>query len=403
MDLVVLFTFLGVYAGMIAGGVRGLALDRTGIVLLGAIVLVATGRVTPQEAWEAVDVPTIALLFGLMVVSAQFRLGGFYTLVTRRLGESRASAPRFLLVLILVAGGLSALLANDIICLAMTPVLLEICQRRRLRPLPFLLGLACASNIGSAATLIGNPQNMLIGQVLGLSFAGYLLDAVVPATAGLFACWGIVAWMFRGRWEAEVILAPIDAPTYDGWQTGKGLAVLGGLVVLFLWEPLPREQAALIAAGLLLLSRRMASSRFLALVDWNLLLLFMGLFIVNHALDTSGLLASGLAGLRAAGVDLDGGAWLFGSTVILSNLVSNVPATMLLLPATQHPAAGPILALASTLAGNLILVGSIANLIVVEQARRLGVEINWREHARVGVPVTLATLALAAAWLALVV
>ncbi len=189
---------------------------------------------------------------------------------------------------------------------------------------------------------------------------------------------------------------------FDPWQTTKGLLVLGLAVAAFLFAPWPREIVALAAGGMLLLSRRMASRAMLSLVDWHLLVLFVGLFIVHHAVEASGGMAEISAGLAAAGIDLTALPWLFALTVLLSNLVSNVPAVMLLLPSATHHLAGPVLALASTLAGNLLLVGSIANLIVAEQAGRMGVTFGWREHARYGVPVTLATLALAAAWLAVV-
>jgi Na+/H+ antiporter NhaD/arsenite permease-like protein len=400
MDGVVLLVFALVYAGMILGGIPGLALDRTGVALLGAIALLAAGRMTPPQAVAAVDVPTLGLLFGLMVVSAQLRLGGFYGWVTRRVAGARLSPSGLLLSLVLVAGALSALLCNDIVCLAMAPVLAEACQRRRLDPMPFLLGLACASNVGSAATLIGNPQNMLVGQALGLSFAGYLGEALLPSLLGLVATWGVIAFLHRGRWERAGAVAAVDAPPLDRWQASKGLVVLLALVAALLVAPWPREVLALAAGGILLLSRRMASRRTLGLVDWQLILLFVGLFVVNGALERTGMAAGGLRGLERAGVDLHRPAWLFGTTVLLSNLVSNVPAVMLLLPAADHPDAGPILAIASTFAGNLLLVGSIANLIVAEQAARLGIRIRWSDHARVGIPVTLATLAVAALWLA---
>ena len=399
MDPIVLLVFVLVYLGMVLGGLPGLALDRTGIALLGALLLVAFGKITPAGAWDAVDVPTIALLFGLMVVSAQFRLGGFYTRITRRLAEAEVSPERLLGLLILVAGGLSALLANDIVCLAMAPVLIEGCARRGLNPKPFLLGLACAANVGSAATLIGNPQNMLIGQSLQLSFAGYLLDGGIPALLGLGLVWVVLVRYGKGAWQLPTPLPELQAPEFDPWQTGKGLVILALLTLAFLFAPWPREVLALGAAALLLTSRRMASRNILGLVDWQLLVLFIALFVVNHALAASGMLASALQGLSGAGVDLTSPATLFAGTVILSNLVSNVPAVMLLLPAAEHPLAGSILALASTLAGNLLIVGSIANIIVIDQAARLGVVIGWREHARIGIPVTLATLALAAGWL----
>lgn len=402
-----------VYVGMMLGGVPGLAIDRTGVALLGAIALAATGAVPVSRAWASVDMPTLYLLFGLMVLSAQLRLGGFYTALTRRLVAVPLSAPALLAGVIGVAGALSAVLTNDIVCLAMAPVLVEGCARRRLAPVPFLLALACASNVGSAATLIGNPQNILIGQSLGLSFARFLGQAGVPALLGLGITWAVIAWQFRGRLEearptagAQGGSAPsslgLDAPAFDAWQTGKGLAAAVAVVSLFLFAPAwPHELVALAAAGLLLLSRRMATRAMLGLVDWHLLVLFAGLFVVNGAAQASGASARALAALVEQGVDPRHPGWLFGLSVVLSNVVSNVPATMLLLPSATHPNAGPILALSSTLAGNLVIVGSIANIIVVEQARALGLHIDFGTHARTGVPVTLATLAIAAGWLAL--
>ncbi len=399
MDTVVALVFAFVYLGMLLGGIPGLALERAGVALLGAIGLLAAGRLTPGQAWAAVDVPTIGLLFGLMVVSAQFRLGGFYTRLTRRIAAAEVGPAALLAALIVIAGALSALLANDVVCLAMAPVLIEGCDRRGLHPLPFLLALACASNAGSAATLIGNPQNMLIGQRLNLSFGGYLWDAGVPAVLSLAAVWAIICRQFRGRWQAPPRGIQAVAAPFDRWQTAKGFAVLALLVAVFLWTDVPREVAALSAAGLLLMSRRMASRDMLGEVDWQLLVLFIGLFVVNHALTASGALTQVFDGVRGAGVDLSRPGWLFAAAVVLSNLVSNVPAVMLLLPAATHPMAGAVLALASTLAGNLFLVGSIANIIVADQAGRLGVKVSWRDHARVGVPVTLATLGIAAVWL----
>lgn len=397
----VLIVFVLVYIGMILGELPGLAIDRTGIALLGAIILIASECVSVTSAWEAVDVPTIGLLFGLMVVSAQFRLGGFYTAVTRRMAAVNASPTALLAMLIVISGVLSALLANDIVCLAMTPILIEGCARRGLKPMPFLLALACASNIGSAATLIGNPQNMLIGQKLQLSFGGYLLDGGVPALLGMGVLWMILVRQFRGQWHEQHELPAVDAPVFNPWQSAKGLAILAALVGAFMFSPVPREVLAMAAAGLCLTSRRMHSRNMLGLVDWQLLVLFVGLFIVNHAIQAAGLLEHGMKSLADAGVDVARPLWLFIVCVVLSNIVSNVPAVMLLLPAAEHPLAGPILALASTLAGNLFIVGSIANIIVVDQAARLGIRIGWREHARTGIPVTVATLLVAAGWLCL--
>ncbi len=399
MDPVVLVVFGVVYAGMILGRLPGLALDRTGVALLGAIALLAAGRMDLDGAWRAVDVSTIALLLGLMVVSAQFRLGGAYAFITRRIASANLSPGLLLGVIIAVCGALSAVLANDIVCLAVAPLLVEACARRKLAPLPFLLGLACASNVGSAATLIGNPQNMLIGQTLDLSFRGYLLDAGVPSALGLVVVWVVLRRAASAPWTGPMPSGEVEAPPFDRWQAAKGSVVLAGVMAAFLFTSWPRDVVALAAAGVVLSSRRMHSRSMLGLVDWQLLVLFIGLFIVNHALAESGALERFTAAAAGAGLDLGRAPVLFVVTVVLSNLVSNVPAVMLLLPASTHPHAGAILALASTLAGNLLLVGSIANLIVADRAALMGITITWRYHARVGVPVTLLTLALAAAWL----
>jgi Na+/H+ antiporter NhaD/arsenite permease-like protein len=399
VDYVVVGVFAVVYFGMMLGELPGLRMDRTGIALLGAIVLVATERLSLQEAWAAIDVPTMALLLGLMVVSAQFRMGGFYTAVTRRLGASEHTPHALLALVVVTAGVLSAVLANDIVCLAMAPVLVEVCARRGLNPVPYLIALACGSNVGSAGTLIGNPQNMLIGEVLDLSFARYLWDGGVPALVGLVVVWGVIGRVWRGRWHHSMAVPDVSAPPYDRWQTMKGLMVVTAVMAAFLFTGWPREEVALAAAGVLLVSTRMASREMLGLVDWHLLVLFAGLFIVNAALAQSGVMGGAFMAFRMANLDLAHPGVLFAATTVLANLVSNVPAVMLLLPVASHDLAGPVLALASTLAGNLLIVGSIANIIVVDQGRSLGVNIDWRTHARVGVPVTLATLAVAAVWL----
>ena len=292
MDTTVLIVFVFVYTGMLLGEIPGLALDRTGVALLGAIVLLVSEVLSPEAAWGAVDVPTIALLFGLMIVSAQLRLGGFYAGVTRRITGAPLAPATLLAVLVLVAGALSAVLANDVVCLAMAPIVVESCAGRRLDPVPFLLSVAAAANVGSAATLIGNPQNMLIGQVLRLSFTGYLRAAGPPAALGLVVVWVVICWRFAGRWEKTTPLAAVAVERLDAWQAGKGVVTISALMAAFLFTDWPRDVLAIGAAGVLLLSRRLASRDMLALVDWQLLVLFIALFIVNHALVDSGTLAA---------------------------------------------------------------------------------------------------------------
>jgi len=405
MTTAIVLVFFLVYLGMILGGLPFLQLDRTGVALLGAIALIGIGALSPEQAARSVHLPTIVLLFAFMVISAQLRLGGFYAWVTLRVAELPVSPAALLAALVGVAGALSAVFSNDIVCLSVAPVLADACRRRRLDPVPYLLGLACAANVGSAATLIGNPQNMLIGSALGLSFSGYAAAAALPVALGLTATWAVIARQTRGRWafagagtESLERREP-DESSLDAWQTGKGLVVAGALLVLFLFTSWPRDVAALTGAGLLLMSRRLHSNKMLGLIDWELLVLFTGLFVVNHALQQTGLSAAVVDDLAARGVWLDRPAPLFAATLLLSNTVSNVPAVMLLLPIAKHAMAGAVLALVSTLSGNLLIVGSIANIIVVDAARRRGVAIDWRTHARAGVPVTIATLAIVAGWL----
>jgi len=408
LDWTVVAVFATVYLGMFLGGLPRLKLDRSGVALLGAIAVIAlTGRPL-EDAARAVDLPTIVLLFAFMVVSAQMRLGGFYTEVTRRVGGLALSRRGLLAALIAVAGGLSAIFSNDIICLAMTPVVARLCLQRGLNPVPFLIGLACAANIGSAATLIGNPQNMLIGSVLQLPFGGYVRQALGPVVLSLGLLWLWLAYGPGSNSGAGELARPVavnvpqeDAPAFDRWQTAKGLTVAGVLLLVFLFTDWPRDVAALVGAGVLLLSRRLHSSHVMGFVDWPLLLLFMGLFVVNHAFEGTGLAAEAVAWLAAHGVALADPGPLLVVGVALSNLVSNVPAVMLLLPhlGSNAQEAGVLLALVSTFAGNLLLVGSIANLIVVDLAAKQGIAIDWKQHALTGVPVTMGSLAVVWGWM----
>ncbi|MDO9505906.1 MAG: anion transporter [Hydrogenophaga sp.] len=411
-DWGIVAVFATVYLGMFLGGLPRLKLDRSGVALLGAIAVIALAGIPVEDAARAIDLPTIVLLFAFMVVSAQMRLGGFYAALTRRVGAMPLSRSGLLAVLIFAAGALSAVFSNDIVCLAMTPVVARLCLQRGINPMPFLIGLACAANIGSAATLIGNPQNMLIGSVLQLPFAGYVRQALPPVLIGLVVLWG---WLAYGPGAGAGTGSPHPCPlpegegvntepAFDIWQTTKGLVVAGALMLIFLFTDWPRDVAALVGAGVLLLSRRLHTSHFMGLVDWPLLILFMGLFVVNHAFESTGLAAQAVAWLGAQGVVLTDPGPLLVASAVLSNLVSNVPAVMLLLPhlGGGGEQAGVMLALATTFAGNLLLVGSIANLIVADLARQQGIEIDWKKHAITGIPVTLMSLAVVWLWMGFV-
>lgn len=394
--------FVVTYLLVAIGEIPGLAMDRTGMALLGAVAMVAAGALDTREAVAAIDFPTLLLLFGLMVVSSQFRLGGFYTHVALRLTRFMDQPRRFLLAVMAASAVISAVLANDIVCLAFTPVLCVALLKRGMNPIPFLLGLAAASNLGSAATIIGNPQNMLIGQVGQLHFGRFLAWCSVPSVLALGAAYGVLVALYRQRWTGAAPQPDVmaDWPAYNAKQTGKGGLVTLVLVALFFTD-LPRELSAMLAAGVLLCSRRHATRSMLGLVDWHLITLFCGLFVVVRGMESSGLPHKAVAWLATHDVFLNDPLTLTGVSVVLSNLVSNVPASMLLIKFLDpaDPVPWYVLAVSSTFAGNLITIGSLANLITIEQARLHGIRISFWEHARAGIPVTLASLLVLVAWL----
>lgn len=394
--------FALVYLGMFLGGLPRTGLDRSGVAVLGAIAMIAVNGWSIGEAAATIDLPTIVLLFAFMLLSAQMRLGGFYGAVTRAVALRARHAPTLMAALLAVVAALSAVFSNDVVCLAVTPVVVRVAWRRGWDPVPWLVAVACAANIGSAATLIGNPQNMLIGSVLGLPFGAYTAAALPPVALALLALWGWMMLVLRrapppsGAGAARV--DDDEGPPFNVWQSGKGLAVAVALLAIFVVTDWPHEVVALVAAGVLLLSRRLHSAQFMGLVDWPLLLLFMGLFVVNGAFERTGVAAQAVAWLAQHGVHLREPTVLAVVGVALSNLVSNVPAVMLLLPHLSGPEQGVTLALASTYAGNLLLVGSIANLIVADLAARDGVRLDWRRHAAIGVPATVLSLLTWWAW-----
>ncbi len=401
MDWLVTLVFVATYAGMALGGVPGLTLDRSGIALLALVVLLASGRVSEAEAGAAIDMPTLLLLFALMIVSAQFQAAGFYDSVAARVAAATGSADRLLLLTVVMAGALSAVVANDIVCFAMTPVVVQGIRGRGLDPRPYLLGLAGGANAGSAMTVIGNPQNILIAQVGGLDFWRFLLVCGVPGLLSL----AIVYYALRLLWRDSLALPPRPCPQEPLprpglWQTAKGGVAVLGLLALFATS-LPREIGALVIAAALLLSRRLASRAMIGSVDWHLLLLFTCLFVVTNTFAGTGLAAAGMRWLGEFGLLPDRLVVMAPVMLIASNTIGNVPATMLILSIWPSPPPGALygLAVLSTLAGNFLVVGSLANIIVAERAASSGIRLGFADFARAGMPMTLASMAVAMGWL----
>jgi Na+/H+ antiporter NhaD/arsenite permease-like protein len=403
---VILTIFAITYLGIAVGRVPGLKLNRVGIALLGAIALMIFGDVTTADVVSFVNWPTIFLLFGFFVISAQLRLSGFYDWVAGSISARLGNPARFLFILMVVTGGLSAFLNHDIVCYVFTPIAGAALLRRQINPVPFLIALAISSNIGAAATLIGNPQDMMIGQVAHLDFGRYILWTFVPVIFAMAAAFGIIWMLSRGKLQ-PALPAPNESSReiypFNRAHTIKGLVILAVVIGLF-FSPLPKEIIALAAAGIHLASTKFRTDDLLRLVEWPILVLFMGLFVVTGAFQATGCGDQAVHWLSQGGFNLNTPVNLALATAALSNLISNSPAVLLLLNVANlsHPAAAYILALANSFGGSLIILGSVSNIIVVQQARAMGIKISFRDFARLGIPVTLAALAGLLAWIAIV-
>ncbi len=389
--------FSGTYLVLALGRAPLLRVDRAGAAIIGATCMVAFGVLTLEEAVQAIDHQTIFLLFGMMIVVANLRLSGFFRLVA---AWAVQHAPRPLLLLTAVVwttGVLSAFFVNDTMCLVMTPLVLEVATALGRNPLPYLLGVAMASNIGSAATITGNPQNMMIGAFSGIAYRAFAAALAPIAAVGLLLT---LAILIATHWQEFRAEPPLPRERVrvrvNRVLLAKSLAVAGGMIAGF-FAGWPVPVVALLAGALLLVTRRVKPEKIYREVDWPLLAMFMGLFVVVAGMEKAVLAEE--AALIASRLRLDRPAVLTSVAAVLSNLVSNVPAVLVFKPLIGHLAdpqrAWLVLAMASTFAGNLTLVGSVANLIVVERARRQ-VRITFLAYLRAGLPLALLSLALGA-------
>ena len=395
------------YLALAVGKVPGLRIDRAGIALVGAATMLACGVLTMRDAARAVDYDTIVLLFGMMVVVAYLRLAGFFALATEQIAARFAGPFTLLAVTIGLSGALSAFLVNDVVCVALTPLVLHLCQRLERPPIPYLVGLATASNIGSVATITGNPQNIIIGSLSGISYLRFAARLAPVALIGLAINFVVVALIYRKSLSgsSQVANATREGASPRVHRTLFIRSVTVTLVTIGLFfAGFPIALVALAAAGVLMLGR-VRPEQVYGSVDWPLLVMFSGLFVVVHAFEVNVVHTWGIDRWHAL---LDSPVVMVGGlAVVLSNLVSNVPAVLLFKPlmaamaAAHREQAWLALAMSSTLAGNLTVLGSVANLIVVENARRAGTELGFVEYLKVGVPLTIVTTLVGVAWLAL--
>lgn len=385
---------LTTYAGVAVGYIPRLGMNRATIALVGAATLIAVGALSEDEAIAALDISTILLLGAMMIINNNLRLAGFFELIGGRVLKI-AHTPRTLLALVILASGvLSALFLNDTICLMFTPLVTELTLRLRRDPIPYLIGLATATNIGSTATITGNPQNLIIGQASDISYLTFAAHLTPVALMGLLVCWIVIIVSFRHEFRGTLGTVDLPEPKIYTPLLNRTLMVVVGLLLAFL-VGLPIVSAACVAAGLLLVSR-LRPTKLLEL-DWGLLAFFGGLFVVTGAIEATGLserLFDAIAPVMRGGV-----APLSLVAAALSNMISNVPAVLLLRSEMDSQQDWLTLAMSSTLAGNLTLLGSAANLIVAESAARQRVKLTFISYLKAGVPITLLTIFIGVMWL----
>ncbi len=393
--------FLVSYFVFAVGRLPGTKIDRPAMAVIGAVLMFVFGVLAPAQAIASIDFATIVLLFSMMLIVASLHLAGFFQWVAHLVIE-HLSPQHLLPGVIFTSGILSAFLVNDVVCLVMAPLILGICKRMKVQPLPYLLGLATASNIGSAATITGNPQNILIGSVSGISYRHFVAHLGPVAVIGLFVDWALLHWIHLRSDTTGPQPLP-DKPavqnqppeTFLAWPLTVTLAVLAGFLL-----GLPPPLVAAAGGALLLVARHWEPKAIYSDVDWSLLMLFLGLFLILGGAEQAGITQELLT--TAERLNLHNPVIFAAVVTLLSNIVSNVPAVMLLkgLAPQFHDArsAWLLLAMASTLAGNLTITGSVANIIVVEKARAEA-HISFFEYMKIGVPVSLITLAIGLLWL----
>ncbi len=390
--------FIATYAILGLQGIPKLHIDRPSGALLGAVAMVGFGVLTLQQAYQAIDLDTILFLLGMMILIAYLELSGFFELLERWI-IGLASSTRALLALVVFSSGiLSALFMNDTVCLLYAPVLLRVTKRLGLNPVPYLIALVTSSNIGSAATIIGNPQNALVGLRSHLPFLEFTRRLAPVAAFGLLVDFAIVALIYRREITGiPLVVPPPRKPVVvQRWMLSVSLIAGGTMVVLLCLNYHPPAVAITLASVVVLAGSR-KPRRAMQQVDWTLLFLFAGLFVVMRGVEDAGLTALLFDRTKflLKETSLPASAALAGTIAAVSNLVSNVPAVMLYIPLLKAQVAGDrlwlLLAMASTLAGNLTIIGSVANLIVLEAARDEA-DISFLEYLKVGAPVTILTL-----------
>jgi len=401
MNLAGVLIFVITYALISSRRLGWLGFDRPAGALLGATACVAFGVLGPREALGAVDGATLLLLFGMMGMGAFLSLDGFFDELEQRLARVARTPARLLGIVVWGAGALSALITNDAVCVLGSLLVVRTIRRHELPALPFLLALATGANTGSVATLVGNPQNMLCGLLGGLSYRSHLVLMAPVAVLGLTLNHALLAWSFRRELSQATL---VELPVVGGLSRASKLtlAVIGASAVAYMFG----GDLAWTAAGgfvLLMLIHRNDTRELWPRIDWALLLFFSGLFVVVEGFTKSGAPAAFFARFPLASAESGLGEWLrlAGIFLVGSNVVSNVPFILVVreqMATLANPTLGwELLAMASTFAGNLTLLGSVANIIVAEAGHDVG-GIGFWQYLRVGFPLAVATTLLGVLW-----
>ena len=390
------------YIFIAVGKLPGYHIDRAGAALLGASLMVWLGVLSLEEAYSAIDFNTITLLLGMMIIVANLRLAGFFQLLNEWVIR-RARYPIVLLMaVVLVSGTLSAFLVNDTICLVMTPLVLDLAMRLKRNPIPYLLAVALSSNVGSTATITGNPQNMIIGSISQLAYGDFAAALSPIAATGLVMTTTLIALIYRTEFLTRTPFAIRSSQQVRFHQPVvlKSLLVTAVMVALF-FAGYPIAKVAVAGGAFMLFTRRIKAHKIYKEIDWPLLVMFSGLFVVVAGFERVALTPEVVASVAQQHLDNVGTLSLVTAT--LSNLVSNVPAVLMLKPFVANlgdpQRAWLVVAMASTLAGNFTLVGSVANLIVAQRAQGAGITISFWAYFKVGAPLTLLTILFGTWWL----
>lgn len=398
MNIAIYTIFIATYILIASRRLSILPIGRPAGALFGATLMVGVGAISPKESYMAIDHDTILLLFSMMVLSAYLQKAGFFDFIARRIVAVCSTAWSMLITIVFVSGGLSAFLMNDTVCIFFTPLVLILCKNYRLPYGPFLIALATSANIGSAATLVGNPQNMIIGSFSGLGF-GYFLKWAAPAAFVGLIINILLLWVFYRKKIPSGQLRRVKIKSGLKVELGHMALPLSVTlaIVLGFFSGLHLAYTALSGVMVLIVFERREPKEVFSKVDWTLLVFFCCLFIVVHALSKTGIVEStwrtwehSLTFKKPSGIAL------FSLLMVLgSNIVSNVPMVMLAGPFIgnigNESMGWILLSFTTTIAGNLTLIGSVANIIVAESAKNY-YDLNFLEYLKFGLVSTIAVL-----------